>query len=179
MGVEGGQGVEEGPTPAFQRAEVRLVGSFDVGQGNAQQSTAGVGETHLPGAAVIAIDPALEESTIFELASYLTGHHRVDSGLRSQLCLGRMLAFVVFEPPKRGQEDELHVSELVWRQHRAHLSLPGERDAPEQEAWAVVWRTMQRARAGIAYADRSLANAINDAIVAGKSAVIIGPSARA
>lgn len=64
----------------------------------------------------------------------------------------------------------------MWRQHRADLSLPRESDTPEQEAWALLGRAMERRRGGDGYAERSLASVINDAIVAGKSAVIIGPS---
>jgi hypothetical protein len=67
------------------------------------------------------------------------------------------------------------VGEVVWRQRRSDLALPRERGAPEQEAGALLWRIVCRAGLPVRYEDRSFALAINDAIVAGKSAVIAGP----
>jgi hypothetical protein len=58
-------------------------------------------------------------------------------------------------------------------QHGSNPSLPGQGDAPQQEAGALLRRLEPRPRTR--YEERSLATAINDAIVSGKSAVIIGP----
>jgi len=49
---------------------------------------------------------------------------------------------VILDPPEARQQYELHVRELVLRERRPDLSLPGQRDAPEQEAGALLWRVV-------------------------------------
>lgn len=93
-----------------------------------------------------------------------------------ELGLSGRLAAMVLEPPQRGEQHELNVSQLVWRQRFADLALPGQRGAPEQKAGALLWSLVAGARGLVSYAERSWASAISDAIVTGKSAVIIGPS---
>ncbi len=83
---------------------------------------------------------------------------------------------MVLEPPQGGEQDELHVGEPMWRQRRADPSLPREGDAPEEEAGTLLRRPMLGGWGRVCYAERSLASASNDAIVAGKSAMMIGPS---
>ncbi len=93
-----------------------------------------------------------------------------------ELGLPRLLAPVVLEPPQRGEKYELNVGQLVWGQRLANLALPRQRGAPEQKAGILLWCLVARARGCVSYAERSLASAISDAMVTGKSAVIIGPS---
>ena len=85
---------------------------------------------------------------------------------------------MVGQPPERGEEHELDVSQLVRLQHRANLSLPRQRDPPQQQAGAL-FRCLEPGVWTRRYDERSLARAISDAIVSGKSAVIIGPSCSA
>jgi hypothetical protein len=82
---------------------------------------------------------------------------------------------VVREPPEGRQEHELHVGQVVRCQRRPDRALPGQGGAPEQEPRAPLWCGKQRAWSPGGYRARSLASAIKDAIVSGKSAVIIGP----
>jgi hypothetical protein len=82
---------------------------------------------------------------------------------------------VVFEPPQRREEHELHVRESVLVQRRADLSLPGQRDPPQQEARAVLRRREAGARSPGGYEERSCARVTSERIVSGKSAVISGP----
>ncbi len=69
--------------------------------------------------------------------------------------------------------------EVVRRERFTDQALPRQRDAPEQEAGALLWRVVNGGRGPIGYAERSLASRISALIVSGKSAVIIGPSCRA
>jgi hypothetical protein len=67
------------------------------------------------------------------------------------------------------------VGQMVRRQRRADPLLPCQGGAPEQKAGALLWRLEARAWSRGGYWVRSFASAISDAIVSGKSAVIIGP----
>ena len=89
--------------------------------------------------------------------------------------LSRRVILVVGQPPERSEQHELDVRQLVRLQHRANPSLPRQRDPPQQQAWALLWRLEPGART-CCYDEPSLAKAISDAIVSGKSAVIIGPT---
>ena len=92
----------------------------------------------------------------------------------SEPSLSRRVILVVGQPPERGEEHELDVCQLVRLQHRANPSLPRQRDAPQQQARALLRRLEPGVRTR--YDERSSAKAISDAIVSGKSAVIIGPT---
>jgi hypothetical protein len=71
------------------------------------------------------------------------------------------------------------MGQLVRPEHRPDPPLPGQGDAPQQETEAALWCVEPGARSRRSYDERSLAKAISDAIVSGKSAVIIGPICRA
>jgi len=79
------------------------------------------------------------------------------------------------QPPQRREEHKLDVSQLVRLEHRPDPPLPRQRDAPQQKAGAL-FRFLEPGVWARRYDERSLARAMSDAIVSGKSAVIIGPT---
>jgi hypothetical protein len=92
--------------------------------------------------------------------------------------LGGRLIFMIAQPPERGEQYELNVRQLVRLQYCADPSLPGQRDAPQQQAGALS-RFLEMRVGTRRYDERSLARATSDTMVCGKSAVIIGPTCRA
>lgn len=92
-----------------------------------------------------------------------------------QVGLGGFWVAEVREPPHGREQHELDVRELVRRQRPADPPLPGERGAPEKEAWALLRRVEPRLGELWRYDSRSFARATREAIVRGKSAVISGP----
>jgi hypothetical protein len=71
------------------------------------------------------------------------------------------------------------VREVMGREGGADLTLPRERDAPEEESGALLGRAEPRSGRAARYAERSLASLTSAAIVSGKSAVIAAPTSRA
>jgi hypothetical protein len=89
------------------------------------------------------------------------------------------------EPPRAGEQDELHVGEAKWRQGGGHRALPAKGDVPEQKPGALRRSAGEAGHAQspveFATADefRALGNpalwAIRPSVASGKSDVIIGP----
>ena len=158
-----------------QSGKVVFVRGFDILERLSHNGPPGRGQVQPPGAAVCRVKRSLQEGPRLELACHLTGHHPTGPGVLGEPSLSRRSILVVGQPPERGKQHELDVRQLVRLQHRANPSLPRQRDAPQQQARALLGFVELGART-CRYDDRSLARAISDAIVSGKSAVIMGPT---
>jgi hypothetical protein len=142
VSIEVSKRSEKAHPPVSERAEVQLVRCVYVRQSILEQRPALLSDCQLPRAAVGSIDVSLQQTAKLELASYLAGHHRVDARLVRQLSLRWAKPLVVLDPPQAGQHDELHMRELVAHQRGADPPLPGERDPPQQEPGASLWRVV-------------------------------------